>query len=940
MTAVVEKHFSGFLANAKSRSGKTVQSWEQEKTSLVLKFDDFYKHECSNLPSDLPEQALTVLKRLHAKAKDGIEAMFNTCKASQRKDADDFGTGLTKLASTVKKASDKEILRLEDEVHKSRLAVESFKRQIKSRLSDSREPESVEVVEDRRETRTATPISGGMGFDVAHRRATERGPRTPSSQTRAQRNLAQRQAPTLPPISSPVVSPVSRNVPARSPTRVPARSVVQGVSYRAPSPATVSPAMRTTSTARKSQASKSIQSEELGDIHPIMEETMRLGSAISQEYEDNLHMLDEEQSEWENMDEIDEVIWQSEFDGLYNEPDANSALAGSEDSPQDDSFEDLSARNSRLARKRSRLNKEIAGLHEKNEKFQEIIDELKGSNEMLTRENEDLRMYTGNQGQTAENANQIGIDEDLDFPTSLPRVPTIPHTPTTAGMPGSPLSTPRAHISTDTSKINSPLTPVPLARASTNDSIRSDWGKPIGTHFPGSLHRSDTSDMASPDDVGPYTGTMSDVMALLRSAVVRCNKDIQTCHKEKKTLPGHENSTYFLFESWEDSARRNRHDFRQTISYFQTISGKSSSKSRSHASSSSLGGSPRSVGSSSTATNTFKSFDGGFAEGAGWNSPAFVPPKSGNAPGLTNPEGKLHKSKTAQESPPMEGSVDKKGSTRGGSSSTRGGSSKKSQSNPKRQPQNSQKSSGSRTGTGGTKSSMAHGEKRGDDDDDDDDKIVRILTHPMLEKYRHIGMHPLFVAIILYLAVHWSSFKFWVDRQVRRPVREYITRKLPSKFSSRSTAIAMIMLLITGFFYLYFKTYLVYLVVQKERAMWRDGNNVAMRLELKRTGKPSGVSLWGLSEEQGLVRQSVGDFVEFICWSLGFTALKNSVSVWALNLWAAVFGSFSYVWAVVSDSASFTWEVCCWALAMTKLVLGNGINTAMHKAKLVFVGGH
>lgn len=322
MTAVVEKHFSGFLANAKSRSGKTVQSWEQEKTSLVLKFDDFYKHECSNLPSDLPEQALTVLKRLHAKAKDGIEAMFNTCKASQRKDADDFGTGLTKLASTVKKASDKEILRLEDEVHKSKLAVESFKRQIKSRLNDSREPESVEVVEDRRETRTATPISGGMGFDVAHRRATERGPRTPSSQTRAQRNLAQRQAPTLPPISSPVVSPVSRNVPARSPTRVPARSVVQGVSYRAPSPATVLPAMRTTSTARKSQASKSIQPEELGDIHPIMEETMRLGSAISQEYEDNLHMLGEEQSEWENMDEIDEVLWQSEFDGLYNEPDA------------------------------------------------------------------------------------------------------------------------------------------------------------------------------------------------------------------------------------------------------------------------------------------------------------------------------------------------------------------------------------------------------------------------------------------------------------------------------------------------------------------------------------------------------------------------------------------------------------------------------------------
>uniref|UniRef100_A0A098DD51 Uncharacterized protein n=1 Tax=Gibberella zeae (strain ATCC MYA-4620 / CBS 123657 / FGSC 9075 / NRRL 31084 / PH-1) TaxID=229533 RepID=A0A098DD51_GIBZE len=923
MTAVVEKHFSGFLANAKSRSGKTVQSWEQEKTSLVLKFDDFYKHECSNLPSDLPEQALTVLKRLHAKAKDGIEAMFNTCKASQRKDADDFGTGLTKLASTVKKASDKEILRLEDEVHKSKLAVESFKRQIKSRLNDSREPESVEVVEDRRETRTATPISGGMGFDVAHRRATERGPRTPSSQTRAQRNLAQRQAPTLPPISSPVVSPVSRNVPARSPTRVPARSVVQGVSYRAPSPATVLPAMRTTSTARKSQASKSIQPEELGDIHPIMEETMRLGSAISQEYEDNLHMLGEEQSEWENMDEIDEVLWQS-----------------SEDSPQDDSFEDISARNSRLARERSRLNKEIACLHEENEKFQEIIDELKGSNEMLTRENEDLRMYTGNQGQTAKSANQIGIDEDLDFPTSLPRVPTIPHTPTTAGMPGSPLSTPRAHnISADTSKINSPLTPVPLARASTNDSIRSDWGKPIGTHFSESLHRSDTSDMASPDDVGPYTGTMSDVMALLRSAIVRCNKDIQTCHKEKKTSPGHETSTYFLFESWEDSARRNRHDFRQTISYFQTISGKSSSKSRSHASSSSLRGSPRSVGSSFTATNTFKSFDSGFAEGAGWNSPAFVPPKSGNAPGLTNPEGKLHKSKTAQESPPMEGSVDKKGSTRGGSFSTRGGSSKKSQSNPKRQPQNSQKSSGSRTGTRGTKSSMAHGEKRGDDDDDDDN-IVRILTHPMLEKYRHIGMHSLFVAIILYFAVHWSSFKFWVDRRVRRPVREYITRKLPSRFSSRSTAIAMIMLLITGFFYLYFKTYLVYLVVQKERAMWRDGNNVAMRLELKRTGKPSGVSLWGLSEEQGLVRQSVGDFVEFICWSLGFTALKNSVSVWALNLWAAVFGSFSYVWAVVSDSASFTWEVCCWALAMTKLVLRNGINTAMHKAKLVFVGGH
>jgi hypothetical protein len=110
--------------------------------------------------------------------------------------------------------------------------------------------------------------------------------------------------------------------------------------------------------------------------------------------------------------------------------------------------------------------------------------------------------------------------------------------------------------------------------------------------------------------------------------------------------------------------------------------------------------------------------------------------------------------------------------------------------------------------------------------------------------------------------------------------------------------------------YTYIELCRVRLALQGEWAMWLDANGLARELILRRIAtQPSRWSLWGFGEEQGLGWQSVGDFVEFACWALGFSTLKEFVKILVLNLWALVCGfSFSL------------WNRLTWVLFTTKLL--------------------
>ncbi|RGP67864.1 hypothetical protein FSPOR_5699 [Fusarium sporotrichioides] len=900
--AAVQEHFGNFLHDAKSRSEKTMQSWDKEKTSLVSILDNFYEHECLKVHPDHLE-TLKVLTRFHAKAKDCVEAIFNTCSASQRKDADDFGIGLMQLASSVKQTRDDELQRLEIEARTSKDTLEQFQAMVETREADSRR--SIEATRNWKQREDSSPVSAGLGFERAHYDGKKKDPFTTSKAKRRERILKA------------AVSPVSRNAPARSPMRSPTRGIPRSRPARTPSPPKISPTVRDPSTPRKSRASESMQShdevfesERLENIHPMMGESIRAASELNQEYEDSLVVInDDELPGWENGNDDDEEHWQGKFHTLCSEPEAKKTLADEEDPAQRHALNELSARNSRLVEQNSDLSTANEDLREENDKFQEMIGVLTNSNNELKRENEELRTRPGYQGLPVDDTYQAGVgvldslNPDLEI--------------TDLAIPDSPAE-PEQH-----EKPASPVSPGPSDTVSSQASIRGTANKSTtaptkaSEPVPGSLHRFGTSDMASPDDVSPYPDSMSSMSGIvecLRQAVVRCNNDIQRCQKDMKTSLGRETSSKFLLECWENATKKHRHDFQQTIKYFQATKSKPPpSRDDFHAGSSSLGGSPRSAGSprwasqqkyqpqrkgwnhvassrmsdtsdetqftrfggSPPSSSMVSSFDSDFVGGSRWDPPAHVSPKSGSTPGLAGSKEKPHEPERVQESSPVEGSSDKKSSTQEGGPSTSGDGLKKNQSEPEPQPrpQNSQESSGLRTDTRGTESSDSDNVKH-------KKKRKRVSFMDLI-----LSFNPLLVAIVFYHGLLVSQIDSWIDRWVRRPWRRY------------NIAIAIPIILTTVFLCLYTNTYSIYLVVQRERNMWREANNMAKSLMLKRTAMPSTVSLWGLSEEQGLVKQGVGDFVEFMCWSLGITALKNSAGVWMLNQWAVVCGFFSFVFS-------------------------------------------
>ncbi|KAG8359785.1 hypothetical protein FVEN_g2637 [Fusarium venenatum] len=856
MPATADECFGQFLQNAKTRSEETTQKWEKKKTSLDSSFDNFYEQECLKMHPDLPEQALTVLRMLHSKAKDSIEAMFHTCSASQHEDAKYFGARLRKTQLDVMKVHEHKLQISKEETNMVKVALKNFQDKVQKRMNDQSDmmSGSTQTKRGTQERRSVNPGSGGLTFEAAKRRSKKtKSPRTPVFLTSSPSKAApKRQNQKL----EPIVEPATRNVAARSYAISPARNFFREQSAH-PSPE-ASPPARDPSASRKSRSPKSNQSHyeafkdgKFDDLHPMMRGSIETASELNQEYEDNLVMVnDTDLSGLENMND-DEDEWQDE------------------DYVPRRSFDELSARNSRLVDENRDLDETNEDLREKNDKFQEMVNELTNAKEGLEREIGELHLSLAPDRGLPADTNQTDVTTwasagpDLDIPSSPEEteqreVPAMLDTPPTAGKVKSSLSVPPSpsshhNVPTGTSKLTSPVSPGPSDTVSSNGSIQGTPTK-ASAPIPGPLYRFNTSTMGS----SQYPDSMSGIVALLRAAVARCNSELQMCQKEMKTSLGHETSSKFVLECWQNATKKHRHDFHQTVMYFESVKTKPPpSKHNSRAGSSSFGGPTRSFGSSPPSSSMGNSFESDFVGGSQWDAPERVSPEYGNAPEPAGPKGKPHEPERVQESSPMEGSSDKKGSTQEGSFSSSGDGSKKSQSEPKPQTQpqdsqDSQESSGLRARTRGFEASAFF------------QYWLIVFFYWGLPFIKKRGTDSSLAAIFPVLTFYCLRFDRWMDRQVGK--------RLPSYASLINAAIAMILTIV--FFCLYVKTYNVYLVLLRERNMWLEANRMASTLMLKRAAMSSKVSVWGLSEEQGLIR-GVGNFVEFMCWSLGITTLKD-----------------------------------------------------------------
>ncbi|KAG8671387.1 hypothetical protein FPOAC1_004634 [Fusarium poae] len=874
MPATVQKCFDQFLQNARIRSEETMQKWEKERTSLGSNLDNFYEQECLKVHPELPEHVLEILRKLHSTAKNSIEAMFHAFSASQHEDAKYFGIRLKKTQMDVMSIHEHELQQNKEEINMARAALKDFKTHVHKQVNNR----SDRATRDNRQRRSDTPGSGGLHFESAQIRSRKKSPRTPvflqSRPTKATaKGTAMRQNQKL----EPIVEPATRNVPTRSPGRSPVRSVLSG--HSAHTSPEASPPVRDPSTSRRSQSPKSDHSqfEEFKDgkfeeLHDAMRDSIEFASELNQEYEDNLVMVDTDRPSLENMYD-DEDEWQDDEEYVPRR-----------------TFDELSAKNSRLVEENRDLDEANADLREKNDKFQGMINGLTYMNGELEREIGELRLCSPDRGLPADDTNQTGMQtwdgagqgldvqgldgqgldgQGLSIPSSPDEteqreVPAMLNTPSTVGKVKSPSSvlpspSPYDNISTGTSKLTSPVSPSSSDTTSSDGSIQGTPTK-ASAPTPGSLHRFNSSDMGSTVDPSQYPDSMSTVVARLRAAITRCNIEIQTCQKDMKTSQGHQTSSKSMFERWQNAARKHRHDFLETVMYFESVKTKPApSKDDFRAGSSSFGGSTRSFGSSPPPSSMGNSFESEFVGGSQWDEPERASPQSGNAPELAGPKGKPDEPERVQASSPMEGSSDKKGSTQESSSSFSGDGSKKNQSEPKPQTQpqdsqDSQESSSPRTGTRGTKPSAPRGQKK--------PKTLLGRLFWGLPFIQERVMDPLLAAMFPVLVPYYSRFDRWMGRQVRN--------RLPSY--------AIATMLTIGLLCLYIKTYSVYLVLLRERNMWLEANRIAPILMLKRAAMSSEISVWGLREEQGLIR-SVDHFMEFMCWSLGITALKN----WILN---------------------------------------------------------
>lgn len=187
--------FDFFLVQTKTCSQKTIQSWEEKRSSLVSSIDSSYQHDCSSV--DLPDRALEILKRFQAQAKECVEAMFKTCNDSQQENIDHFEHGIKQLETAVEKdkTDAKKVLkaaRVENHELKSDLQALGHKhKQLEDRvaarvkeISTQNKSTTASKTTGHNFTPGLTPGSGGISFEKAQhagtqRKSAEENPRTP-----------------------------------------------------------------------------------------------------------------------------------------------------------------------------------------------------------------------------------------------------------------------------------------------------------------------------------------------------------------------------------------------------------------------------------------------------------------------------------------------------------------------------------------------------------------------------------------------------------------------------------------------------------------------------------------------------------------------------------------------------------------------------------------
>ncbi|KAJ4005198.1 hypothetical protein NW766_011346 [Fusarium irregulare] len=179
--------FDFFLAETKTHSHTTIQSWEEKKSSLVSSIDSRYQNDCSS--AALPDKALEILNQFQAHAKECVEAMFRTCNASQQENIGQFERGIKRLETTVEKAvktATSENKDLKNALQACRHKLKRVEEQVATRAKESsnqNKPTAASKTTGNTFTPGFTPGSGGLSFERVQNPGTQKKSAEENSRT-------------------------------------------------------------------------------------------------------------------------------------------------------------------------------------------------------------------------------------------------------------------------------------------------------------------------------------------------------------------------------------------------------------------------------------------------------------------------------------------------------------------------------------------------------------------------------------------------------------------------------------------------------------------------------------------------------------------------------------------------------------------------------------
>lgn len=172
--------FDSFLAETKTHSHTTIQSWEEKKSSLVSSIDSRYQNDCSS--AALPDKALEILKLFQAHAKECVEAMFRTCNASQQENIDQFERGIKQLETAVEKERKTTTSQIKDLKNN----LQAVRHKVATRVKESsnqNKPTAASKDTGSNLTPGFTPGSGGLSFERVQNPGTQKKSAEENSRT-------------------------------------------------------------------------------------------------------------------------------------------------------------------------------------------------------------------------------------------------------------------------------------------------------------------------------------------------------------------------------------------------------------------------------------------------------------------------------------------------------------------------------------------------------------------------------------------------------------------------------------------------------------------------------------------------------------------------------------------------------------------------------------